>query len=109
MAGTSAELGRGLRDRKHSGLEAAARRTAYQPPRSLVPRGRRKNLRRLQVKQSLRKSARFPSGQERETNAWRNTGEFADNRPWIPEGTLEKFGNGRKWRTRTSIRLGNKQ
>lgn len=42
-----------------------------QSPKSVVPKGGGKNLRRPQEKQSPRKSAKFPAGQERETNTWR--------------------------------------
>lgn len=79
-----------------------SRKDPVQPPRSVVQEGQRENWRRLQEKQSPRKSASFPSGPEGENQTQ------DDDRCLAPEGILEKFGDGR-WAPRASRSLRNKQ
>lgn len=56
------------------------------PARSGAPKGGSETSREPREKPSPRKSARFPSGQDRETDTWRRA----------PEGTVARPGDGRR-------------
>lgn len=73
-------------------LQGGAGGTASPTRKVRSPKGGSKTSRESREKPSPRKSARFPSGQDRETNAWRR---HRDDGLRGPEGTVARPGGGR--------------
>lgn len=97
MAGNSKELtGRGLGRWNMAVWKQQEEREGrpIQSPKSLVPNVGCKTWKDCKRNSLLESQPDFCQGKKEKQMLGEDTGEFTDDRRWVPEDTMERFGDG---------------